>query len=56
MTSKATEAHEPVFCPPDLTQRPFKLTVERMMVASPSTLSAHGPNNSIDGSPLRVLF
>ena len=38
MTSKASEAHEPVFCPPDLTQRAFKLTVERTMVASPKTL------------------
>ena len=38
MTSKTSEAREPIFCPPDLTQRPFQLTVERDMTASPSVL------------------
>ena len=35
MVSKAAES---VFCPPGLSQRPFQLTVERTMSASPSVL------------------
>ncbi|HKY29632.1 MAG TPA: hypothetical protein VJM12_16960 [Pyrinomonadaceae bacterium] len=38
MTSKTASARERIFCPPDLTQRPFQLTVERTMTASPSIL------------------
>ena len=38
MTSKTAKAREAIFCPPDLTQRPFQLTVERTMTAPPSIL------------------
>jgi uncharacterized protein YndB with AHSA1/START domain len=38
MASKPSEAHEPIVCPPDLTERPHKLTVERTMTAAPSIL------------------
>jgi len=38
MTSKTSAAREPVFCPPDLTQRPYQLAVERTMKASPSVI------------------
>jgi uncharacterized protein YndB with AHSA1/START domain len=38
MSSKTSAAREPIFCPPDLTQRPFQLTVERTMTASPGIL------------------
>ena len=38
MTSKTSAAREPIFCPPDLTQRPFQLTVERTMNTPPSIL------------------
>lgn len=36
--TKTSEAREPIFCPPDLTERPFQLSVERMMTASPGVL------------------
>ena len=35
MVSQTSKATEPIFCPPDLSQRPFQLTVERIMKASP---------------------
>jgi uncharacterized protein YndB with AHSA1/START domain len=38
MASKTSEALEPIFCPPDLSERPFQLTVERAMTATPSIL------------------
>ena len=38
MTSKASVARETIFCPPDLSQRPFQLTVERTMTAAPGIL------------------
>ncbi|HKY27782.1 MAG TPA: SRPBCC domain-containing protein, partial [Pyrinomonadaceae bacterium] len=38
MVSKTSEARESIFCPPDLTERPYQLTVERTMTASPSIL------------------
>lgn len=38
MVSKTSEARESIFCAPDLTERPYQLTVERTMTASPSIL------------------
>jgi uncharacterized protein YndB with AHSA1/START domain len=38
MSSQTSKAHEPVNCPPDLSQRPFRLTVERTMTTQPSVL------------------
>jgi uncharacterized protein YndB with AHSA1/START domain len=38
MASKTSRAHEPIICPPDLTDRPHRLTVERTMTASPSII------------------
>ncbi|HEY9501361.1 MAG TPA: hypothetical protein VIR01_07035, partial [Pyrinomonadaceae bacterium] len=38
MASKTSEAREPVVCPPDLSERPLQLTVERTMTAAPSIL------------------
>jgi uncharacterized protein YndB with AHSA1/START domain len=38
MSSQTTKAAESVVCPPDLSQRPFELKVERKMSASPSVL------------------
>lgn len=38
MASKTTQAREPIICPPDLSERPFQLTVERTMTAAPSIL------------------
>jgi uncharacterized protein YndB with AHSA1/START domain len=33
MVSQTSKVHEAVFCPPDLSQRPFQLAVERTMTA-----------------------
>jgi uncharacterized protein YndB with AHSA1/START domain len=38
MNSQTAKAAESVVCPPDLSQRPFQLKVERKMRASPSVL------------------
>jgi uncharacterized protein YndB with AHSA1/START domain len=38
MSSQTSKAGESIFCPPDLSQRPFKLKVERTMKASPTVL------------------
>jgi uncharacterized protein YndB with AHSA1/START domain len=38
MSSKAFQEPEAIICSPDLSQRPFDLTVERTMRASPSVL------------------
>ena len=38
MSSKAFQEPEAIICPPDLAQRPFDLTVERTMHASPDVL------------------
>jgi hypothetical protein len=38
MASKTSEALEPIFCPPDLSERPFQLTVDRAMTGTPSIL------------------
>lgn len=38
MVLETARALEPIFCPPDLSQRPFQLTVERAMTASPGVL------------------
>jgi uncharacterized protein YndB with AHSA1/START domain len=38
MFSQTSKATEPICCPPDLSRRPFQLTVERAMKASPSVL------------------
>ena len=38
MNSQISKPVEPIFCPPDLSQRPFQLTVERVMTASPTVL------------------
>ena len=38
MVSQTSKATEQVFCPPDLSRRPFQLTIERVMKASPSVL------------------
>jgi uncharacterized protein YndB with AHSA1/START domain len=38
VVSHTPKATEPIFCPPDLSQRPFQLIVERAMKASPSVL------------------
>jgi uncharacterized protein YndB with AHSA1/START domain len=38
MSSKAFKAEEMIICVPDLSERPFKLRVERTMTASPSVL------------------
>src|SRR5688572_22166002 len=33
MVSQTSKTTEPIFCPPDLSRRPFQLTVERAMKA-----------------------
>lgn len=38
MTSETAQAKEPLFCSPDLSNRPFKLSVERTMKARPDML------------------
>ncbi|HSE36120.1 MAG TPA: SRPBCC domain-containing protein [Blastocatellia bacterium] len=38
MNSQTSKASGAIVCPPDLSQRPFQLTVERTMSASPSRL------------------
>jgi uncharacterized protein YndB with AHSA1/START domain len=38
MKSQASKDTESAICPPDLSQRPFQLTIERAMSASPSAL------------------
>lgn len=38
MGSGISEARESIVCPPDLSQRPFNLKVERAMSLSPSVL------------------
>jgi len=38
MVSQTSKATEQIFCSPDLSRRPFQLTVERAMKASPSVL------------------
>ena len=38
MSSQTCEARQSIFCPPDLSERPFQLRVERRMSASPSVL------------------
>ena len=38
MGSRTSEAREAIVCPPDLSQRPFNLKVERTMSASPGVL------------------
>ena len=38
MSSETKQAREPLFCPPDLSKRPFKLTVQRTMKAAPDVL------------------
>jgi uncharacterized protein YndB with AHSA1/START domain len=38
MSSQTSKAPESIICPPDLSQRPFQLEVERAMSAPPSVL------------------
>ena len=38
MSSETKQAREPLFCPPDLSKRPFKLSVQRTMKAAPDVL------------------
>jgi uncharacterized protein YndB with AHSA1/START domain len=38
MGSRTSEARESIVCPPDLSQRPLSLKVERIMSASPGVL------------------
>src|SRR5688500_11762050 len=38
MSSQASKGPESIICPPDLSQRPLQLRVERNMTASPSVL------------------
>ena len=38
MSSQTFRSREPIVCAPDLSQRPFQLTVERTMSVSPSIL------------------
>ncbi len=38
MSSRTSKVPESIVCPPDLSQRPFNLKVERTMSASPSVL------------------
>jgi len=38
MTSETAQAKQPLFRPPDLSDRPFKLTVERTMTVRPDVL------------------